>query len=52
MLSKKSTIYSQSKLEEDSKCQIYAIQQTDIAEDCPGVALNDQALEFWKRFVI
>lgn len=50
MLSKKSTIYSQSRLEEDNKCQIYAIQQTDIAEVCPAIALNDQALEVLETF--
>lgn len=49
-MSKKSTIYSQSRLEEDNKCQIYAIQQTDITEVCPAIALNDQALEVLETF--
>ena len=27
------------------KCQTYANQQTDKAEDCPGIELNGQSLE-------
>ena len=49
MMSKKLTIYRRPKLKEDSKCQICAIQQTDIAEDCPGIELNDQSQEILKK---
>ena len=38
------------KLKEDSKCQTCANQQTDKAEDCPGIELNDQSLEILEKF--
>ena len=40
------------KLKEDSrlKCQTYANQQTDIAEDYPGIELNSQSFEIFEKF--
>ena len=39
-------------MKEDSKfkCQSCANQQTNIAEDCPGVELNNQSHEVVEKF--
>ena len=40
------------KLKEDKnfKCQVFANQQTNIAEDCPSIESNGQSLEIIEMF--